>query len=211
MKIDKWRIVFVLALALFFFAALILFFWDFVRETVVIPIYYLIWLGDLVLKSIPQYAYLGGLVVASILIALNTLRRIRISRALLREAREQPESATRYLFWKKLTTNVYSSPFARSQFAWESRKLLLSILASQEGVSLPEIEVMVRDGRLNVPPSVKSLIGSRELQISERPAHSRDRNSTKYRDPALTQQVHEIISFIEYRLEITHAGKQAEH
>lgn len=57
MAVDKARIGLVFILLVLLFSILALVYWDFVRDTIIIPIYYIIWVIGLILKSIPQGVY----------------------------------------------------------------------------------------------------------------------------------------------------------
>jgi hypothetical protein len=212
---NRLRLIIVLGLTVIVFGTLTLFFWDFVRETIAIPVYYLLWVSDLTLKSIPQQAYLALLIVVSLIIAFNTLRNVKVSRLEFRTVEEKSTSLTRYIFWRRVFDNLYVSLFSREQFARDARKLILAILAYQEDVSDAAIETMIQDGTLAVPDTVKNLIQRQGLQamppapmtLKNRLSQWRDRllGSSTPRDPQLDQQVEEVIKFIEQQLELTYA------
>src|SRR5215472_12976196 len=113
MKIDRAK--FALASLMVVIICLILagFFWNFVRDTIAVPIYYLMWLGDLTLKSIPQGVFLGFLVVLFVLIGLNALLAVRVSGEVESAASRPVQSQARYHFWRyhcaQLNSSAYSS------------------------------------------------------------------------------------------------------
>jgi hypothetical protein len=198
------------------FAVLTLVFWDFMRDTIVTPLYELLWVGNLFLKSLPQGIYLVVVIVISIVIGSSAIQSLQ-SRPLVQNA-PLPRSAdsARYVFWRRLYEHLTGSQFSRNHFAMESRKLILSILAYQEGLDISMVEARILDGSLIVPNAVKYLIQHREISTSARIAASR--HSLRHRlrtlfvkpqrtvDPYIDQQVNEIVEFIEHRLEITYAG-----
>jgi hypothetical protein len=219
MKVDKGRILLAIALIIFVFSLLALLFWDFVRDTIVVPIYRFLWVSGLILKSIPQGAYLAALIVASIVIGLHTLRVMTLSRIGQRFADNSPQTDnSRYVYWKRLCANVYTSPFSQGQFSSEARKLTLAILAYQEGIEASEAEMRVSNGTLTVPNPIRNLIQRLPIQDSK-PTSKRTPNPVlrvrrmllredPLRDPRIDNQLAEIISFIEQRLEINRAGNQ---
>jgi hypothetical protein len=197
------------------FVVLTTVFWEFMRDTIVMPVYYLLWVGGLVLKSIPQETYLVLLILTSLIIGGSTLGTIGApARTARHSQRRLSTGGARYMFWRRLCGHLTESPFSRERFALASGRLILSILAYQEGLDVPQVEAMVIDGTLNVPDVVKDLIQRRELD-SSRPRSSALENAVArlrrllFReeaptDPQIDRQVDEIVAFIEHRLEITH-------
>ena len=129
MNSNKTRLAFAVMTIALVFAILSLIFWDFVREAIVIPIYYLIWVGTLILKSIPQAAYLVLLILIGLVIGTNALRSIRVKPIVQHHPQNYSKASTRYWFWRKLLTYFNRSQVSWDSFAWEARKLTLSILA----------------------------------------------------------------------------------
>jgi hypothetical protein len=76
MKLNRTTVGLVFVLVVLMFSILTLLYWDFVRDTVIIPVYYLLWVGSLILKSIPQGAYLAILIFISAIIGWNTLEAV---------------------------------------------------------------------------------------------------------------------------------------
>lgn len=132
---------------------------DAVREAVVIPMSYALWLGDIVLRSVPQALLLGLLVLLCIGIILRSATRSAGATEALAQA--TPAAAThhsRLLFWARQLNRMEDSQFAVEKLALEMKKLTVNILSVQE--NLPEDEVMnaVQRGTLVVPDDVRSLI-----------------------------------------------------
>ena len=130
---DKAKIILVFVLSVLLFSILTLAFWNFVRDAVIVPIYYFLWQISLVLKSIPEGVYLALLAFLSVIIGFNTLTSLRVERHMKRLERGQPESGTRYLHWKSLCTNMDVNPFTRERFAREARKLICLSLPMNRG------------------------------------------------------------------------------
>jgi hypothetical protein len=203
------------------FVVLASIFWEFMRDTIVMPVYYLIWLGDLILKSISQEAYLVFLVLISLLIGNNTLKHIRESRTITQNAqRQRAIDSARYVFWRRLCDHLAAGPFSRERFASEARRLVLAILAYQEGLDDSQAEALVVEGALNVPDAVKNLIRHKGIQPSIQTSSAMHSVVFRLRrllfraepppDPQIDQQVEEIVGFIERRLEIAHAENRPE-
>jgi len=204
----------VIVTVLAIFSTLTWFFWDFVRDVIVVPIYYLIWLVGLILKSIPQELFLILLVFTCFIIAFNTLLKIQSRQYSQGASRYGSTGGGRYQFWNRLFTNLRSSPFSRDDFVFKARKLILSILSYQEGVDIPGIEQMVADHKISVPVSVMQLVLSRKLPSPPGRGNSLSKKLTKFLhrffhensqdELMIDEQASEIIHFIEYRLEISY-------
>lgn len=227
MKIDalnnpRLRLALTIVITLSIFAILALFFSDFVREVLVVPIYQIIWFGDLLAKSISQEIYLAALILVSIVIALNTFSKMR-GKAQAQRIREAPTRGdSRYRFWARQYHNLTYGKFFSSEFTLETRKLILSILAYQENLSVADVERMVANDALAVPDVVKTLIERKEINISQRASARENRliswlralidrsenSPTDEERPPTDPQVAEIINFIEQRLEITNAANE---
>ena len=219
MKLDtKAKIGIVFVLALLVFSALTLFYWDFVRDTIIVPIYYFVWVSNLTLKSIPQQAFLAVLVIIGILVGLNTAIGIG-AKSITKGFTDAPsQTDSRYTSWKKLCSNLSSSSFARDSFAWEARKLIVAILAYQNGIEPTEVEARVKNGALLLPAAINDLIQYRK--IKDAPPILQENESIILRlrrlllkepppnNPPIDSPVVEIVAFIEHQLEINHVTNQ---
>lgn len=217
MKTSNIRISLASFVLTLIYCVLTLVFWNFVRDTIVVPIYYLIWLAGLILKSIPQGTYLALLIVISLLIGMNTLIKIQVKRLSISSERSAQEEASRYRFWLKLYTNSQSGD-SRLNFAFYARNLILSILSYQEGLDLSETERKVANNDLKVPVAVKKLIQERDQVATQQPKRRFVNWGYKLRrfirrkdlqdDLLINKHIEEIIHFIESRLEINHDGNR---
>jgi hypothetical protein len=195
---------------LLIFSVLTLVAWDFVREVLVVPLAYLIWLGGLVLRSIPQEIYLIGLIIVAGLIALNTLNKLQRRPANTRRISAEPGDASRYRLWVRLCTAAPASDYSRLELAREARKLIASVLAYQEGLTPPEVEQKIVSGDLPVPGAIRQFMRDRDLNFTPRPSQRFwqrfMRKPEQPTDRLLNQSLEEIVHFLETRLEIVHDG-----
>ena len=215
---DKAKIILVFVVLVLFFSILTLIFWHFIRDVIIVPIYYFLWEINLVLKSIPEGVYLALLVVLSVIIGFNTLASVRGERQTKRLERARPESGTRYLHWRSLCANMDVNPFTRDRFAWEARKLILSIFAYEQGIDVADAEMLVQQGEVDMPDTIRSLITKKKIPATRLRINRIARAMVWLRglflkteaenDPQIDALAGEIISFIEQRLEINHAGNQ---
>src|SRR5690606_26201445 len=109
MRVDKTRIGLAALLTLLVFGVLALLYWDFIREAVVIPIYYMLWMGNLVLNAIPQGVYLGILILISMVIAVNTLRKLHGKPTTGNRVVPPRQSYSNYQQWKSLCEKMHIS------------------------------------------------------------------------------------------------------
>jgi hypothetical protein len=213
--INRKKIGIALVVVILLFSLLTLIYWSFVRDMIIVPIYYVIWVGDLALKSVPQEAYLALLVLVSLIIGVNTLLSMRV-RQFTRSAEEIPtQSDSRYTHWKRLCSNLYSSPFAQDTFAWEARKLILSIFAYQNGIEIAQVEAMIRNDALPVPEPIKKLIQEKKIEnftLTFKPAPTVISRLRRWLFPTeesqkspIDDELAEIAGYIEHLLEIDHA------
>ncbi|MEP6984138.1 MAG: hypothetical protein ABI970_00970 [Chloroflexota bacterium] len=217
---NKAKIGIVFVLALLVFSALTLLYWDFVRDTIIVPIYYFIWIGNLTLKSIPQQAFLALLVIIGVLVGLNTLIGVGVKPTTKGFTDAPSQADSRYTSWKKLCSNLYSSSMARDNFAWEARKLIIAILAHQDGIEPAEVEERIKNETLLIPLAIKDLIQYKK--IKDPPPLPQERESIIVRlrrlllkeksqnKPRIDSPIAEIVAFIEHQLEINHVTNQPE-
>lgn len=129
---------------------------DVVRESVVIPLAYAVWLADLLLKSLPQSLFLAVLVLVS---AVVVLRGLLYTPPLPRQFMPRQDRSgfrSRLDFWTRRLNALDASPFAQEQSAQEMRNLVLRALADQ--LDPDEVAAAVRNGALAVPPEVGALL-----------------------------------------------------
>jgi len=214
MKLAKGSLGWVIVTVLAIFSTLTWFFWDFVRDGIVVPIYYLIWLIGLILNSIPQGVFLILLIFVCFMIALNTIFKFQYRQYSQSASRYRSMGGGRYHFWNRLLANLWTNSFSRDEFALEARKLILEILSYQEGVDIHRIEQMVAENKISVPASVMQLVLSRKLQFPPEKGNSVRRKIARFLrrsfqedtlgEQMVDEQTKEIIHFIEVRLELSH-------
>lgn len=129
---------------------------DVVRESVVIPLAYAVWLADLLLKSLPQSLFLAVLVLVSAVVVLRGLLYTSPLPRQFMPRRDRGGFRSRLDFWTRRLNALDASPFAQEQSAQEMRNLVLRALADQ--LDPDEVAAAVRNGALAVPPEVGALL-----------------------------------------------------
>ncbi|MCS6847246.1 MAG: hypothetical protein RMN52_05970 [Anaerolineae bacterium] len=131
---------------------------DAVREAVVIPLAYAVWLTDLLLRSLPQGLFLAVLLIISAVVLLRGLLQAGA------RAGEMPfrpvggGARSRLGFWMRQLSNLDHSQFAREQTAQEMRSLMLKTLAHTHQLDQNKVMARVRSGALSVPPEIEALL-----------------------------------------------------
>jgi hypothetical protein len=215
------RLSFLLAFVTFalIFSVLTVLFWPFMSDTILVPIYYFLWVCRMIINSVPEGVYLALLVIISLSLSLRTFERARSNRHHRRVIRSQPNSDSRYLHWRNLCIHSYGNWFSKGQLSFEIRTLILSILAFEQGVEISEAEAMVRNGTLTLSDTLRNVVEMKNTPETRpnrfsgllfwrhrQPVQRIDTSSDVYVDQLLA----ELISFAEHHLEITtHAGHKS--
>jgi hypothetical protein len=141
---------------------------DFVREAIVVPISYILWLGNLVLKSISQILLWAWLPVIAFFIALRSLSTAKKDKpiGIVSEAETRYPRRQRVDFWV-IQIHQNHGYFGRTRFAEHLGRLILDILAYQERITPWEIEQRIENGDLEVPPEVRSYLHEKRRRYSE--------------------------------------------
>jgi len=219
MKLNKVRVSLIFIAVLYIISLVFVVFWDVIRDQIIIPIYYLVWIVGLLLKSISQKVYLALLVLGCVIIGVNNLIKIRVKGGKKPAEHISYAGNSRYRFWSRLLSYSMTSEFFRWDFVLEARRLILSIFAFQEGLDTSQVEQGIANHSISVPIIVKQLVNQRELPIDAPPKNWVDTWVTQIRnwlnipetqpDPKISGKIEEIIDFIEERLEITQNGNRA--
>ncbi len=221
-KINWIRVVVAVLVVAFIFSILTLLFWTFVRDTIVIPVYYVVWVTGLFLNSVPQGLFAGFLAIIGLVIAFTTLTSLPRRAGGTASPPAPVQVDTRYQHWRRLSENIHISRFSRNLFMSDARKLILSILAYENGINVEEVTAMIRADALDLPDGVRALFQLTDQQdelaapVPSEPLLQRLRRvlhlgqAAVPRNPQVEALVADILNFIEYHLETTYAGNQPE-
>jgi len=173
---------------------------DFVRETVAIPIWYLVWLGGLVIRSLPQQLLWGVFVVVSFLIVFVSLSQVSDSEQDQEEASSHTGPVLDQLSTlRRLGKGVYF----RWRLAHDLRQRVIDILAYTERISPEEMEERLMDGGYEVPDVVEQLLIAGLPSGLPGPISLTDRLFRPGRATAhLNVDFDAVIRFLETKLEI---------
>jgi hypothetical protein len=140
-------------------------FQDSLKEYVLIPLLYVMWVTELVLKSFDQRCiWLMALVVAvSLSLAFSHRSRSPVDIYQRSVSQRFPDSG-RIRYWRRQirigSSTLYTSGFHRSELS----RLVIETLAYREGVSTEEIKEQLNVGVITLPTEVRYILGLDEVQ-----------------------------------------------
>jgi hypothetical protein len=130
----------------------------FVRETIVLPILYLVWLAGLVLGSINQALLWGLLVLIVIILIFRTvLRGTGISPGNLATV-HTGERNGRVAYWKRQLSITNRAEYLKDDFRTSLSRLIYQTIASQYRITALEAETKVKNGELSIPEQVLAFL-----------------------------------------------------
>lgn len=150
----------------FIILSAVLLFWarDVIRELVVNPISYLVWLFGILIRVTPQIFFWLSLLVISLMIAYRSVSAKRKVYAqlpgVLPEQATGPASSGRVEYWANkvhLMRNARSAYF-QSTFHLALNRLLINLLAHRYRVAANQVEERVREGWIDLPPDIREYL-----------------------------------------------------
>lgn len=145
---------------------LALFFQDTLRETVLVSILYLIWVGKLAIQSFDQRCiWQLAIVITLVLTLIFSLR--KFGKSILNfEVTERRDSVnySRIQFWRSEIRVAGSAVFARRSRPSNLRRLVITGLAYRDHMDIKEINKQLRSRKLQVPPELRSILGVDDAQ-----------------------------------------------
>jgi len=153
-KVNARMLALLLLPVVFLVATLTLVLRDWVRDAIVTPILFILWLGGLLIKSTPQWVFWGVFLVMALLILANSLGTSKRPDQNVGKAEPGRPRRARVSFWAiqvHQRARRDSSPVGN---AGPLRRLVLEVVAFQERLSLKEVEQRLESGELDVPPAI---------------------------------------------------------
>ncbi|MCB0167373.1 MAG: hypothetical protein KDI79_24300 [Anaerolineae bacterium] len=155
----------------------------FVREVVVIPLLYLLWIGRFVLSAVPHSALWGCYVAVLLLLMSVSL----LSRKPKKPRTRPPNAAIegRVAGLAHLVHQAEHDDYFKWRLAQQLQKLSVDTIAYHTGQSIPEIRRQLQQGRLDLPAELQayfeaglkplgSLAVPRKRFLTNRPATALD-------------------------------------
>ena len=160
------RILFILGLvgaSLVVGAVISLFFRDWLREQIVIPLTYVAWILRLLALSVPQGFYWAILLGIGFVIALATVSP-KPARHVLVDQRFIKINFSRYSTWLRNISMLNQSNFSVDNFGRDLVRLSVQILASQQKMTSEEVYAQLDRGEIDLPPELKAFLRRRGFQ-----------------------------------------------
>lgn len=152
-------------------AALTLLLRDAVRDLVVIPVTYLLWIADIFVRSVPQSIQLIVVVAIAALAALRALAAGR-ARAEAPPIPPQPRyEQSRLGLWSRHLHGVDDSAYAAEKLAHELRTMIIGTLSNDWRIDREEIVARARGGELDAPPEVREVIAGIPMWLKIQPSN----------------------------------------
>lgn len=171
------------------------FFADFVREVVVIPLLYLVWIARVLFDAFPQanlWMLFLGLIGLILFLSLMDRRR---SRALPPSPASPPPG--RVEGWETLLRRAEQDEYFKWRLAQQLQRLTLMTLAHQRGQSFGEARQDLRHGRLALPSRLLAYFQASLLPLGYLPKQRQGFFSTKLPPTPLDLDPQTVVQFIE--------------
>lgn len=145
-----------LGLGLLLAALLALVLRDFMRESVVVPLLYGLWIARLYIESLPQTLFWALLIIAALVIAGGSLIGRRKPRAKARAIEGEPKGrVTQWALRIRLGTQ---GDYFRARLARRLGQLALATLAHRQHRPMEEIREMIESGELDGPKEIAAYL-----------------------------------------------------
>jgi hypothetical protein len=155
-KFMGWTgLIFAVALGILFL------FHDTVREEVLNPVLYLLWLGWLILKSVDQRVLWGGLWLVLLLVGARSLFPEHKPTAPGFGSSLLGAEPGRAQYWATQLLNAGRNDFFYQDARLAFRRLVYSALANRERISPEEVAQRIGWGEIQLPPEIRELLEER--------------------------------------------------
>ncbi len=138
---------------------------DLVRELILLPISYLIWIGGLLYRSFDQRALWTSLIIIIVIISWASLK--------LKQAIVKPENETqaqlphRIEIWSKRLGDVHRGTYMQWRLAQHLSNLILDSLTYRSGLTRQQIDKKILAGTLELPADIQAyLIAARGFELA---------------------------------------------
>lgn len=165
-EMFKERIPLILTLVVFL-AALVLavIFRSKLQETVLIPILYLVWIGNLAIRSLDQNCIWVAALLLAIAIGLSSTRRAKKPVEALPAAARRTLATGRIHFWRNQIGARRGVTAPQRLRSWEARRLFYQLMAYREHTSVEEIKKRFNQPDSTLPDEIRLLLVSENGEV----------------------------------------------
>jgi len=129
---------------------------DFVRDVILVPFAYYLWLGDIIIKALPQNCFLTPFIFLSIAIAIPSLRKGHRTIWRAKESSETVEGQV--ALWEKRLRLLTSGSYSDNRFAYHLGRLVVQILAYEERLTTRATINELENGAFSMPIQVRQYV-----------------------------------------------------
>jgi hypothetical protein len=169
---------------------------NFIRDVVVIPLLYLVWVGRIVFDTIPQTAFWGCFLVIALLMAAASLLKQRESPSRIREVKLV--QLGRVETWAKLIRQAVQEDYYQWRLAQPLRELIVETLAHEARLTPKQIMQRLRDEQLDLPAEIYAYLQASLKSLSHLSA-PRFRFRPHRRASPLNLDPESLVQFLEER------------
>jgi hypothetical protein len=148
------RLLFLLTLILVLAVLFTPFFDQFVREVIVIPFLYLLWIGRFLFEAVPQIVLWAAFSMILMLIMLMSF--IGKRRPQLQRYKQTVTPQGRIDPWLELIQKAERDAYFKWRLAQGLQRLTLDMLAHQADLPLKQVRQQLKEGQLGLPPEVQA-------------------------------------------------------
>lgn len=178
-----------------------------VRETVLIPLQYLVWLSGLILRSVDQLLWWAAVIFV---VGITLLRIVGVKgQPIIPVHVQESVRAGRVNYWAMMIERTRRGWYTGETFRYELKKLALSIISDRVRQERSEVERGLEHGELALPPEIQALFSkSGRLILPDKPRPRLKLLSTRFLRQQeedhrkFEQDLEAILLDLEQRLEI---------
>ncbi len=216
MKLRLERRSFVLTVLLLIILAaelcLFIFFREAVREQIILPLAWLIFMVLEALRAVDQFIYWILLVMIGLLLLYTFAGQVLRPPADPVRKYTGSSSASRFRTWRRYLVSFEKSNFAGENLAFEISRLIASVYAHHEELSPAAVIRLVEEGNLTLPDYIRELLHTRRFSVEPAQHSWADdllaRTQARFKPPATPNpaqtEVEKIVAFIEQELEVSY-------
>ncbi len=169
---------------------------NFIREFVVIPLLYVVWIGRIVFDTIPQTAFWGCFLVMALLIASVSLLKNRKPQSRIHEVKTV--QLGRVETWAKLIRQATQEDYYQWRLAQPLRELIVETLAHEARLTSKQIKQRLRADQLDLPAEIHAYLQASLRSLSYLSA-PRFRFRSRRRASPLNLDPESVVQFLEDR------------
>ncbi|MDF1515274.1 MAG: hypothetical protein P1S60_15805, partial [Anaerolineae bacterium] len=135
---------------------LVLFVDDFVRDVILVPFAYYLWLGGIIINALPQSCFIPVLIAISLVIILPSLRKVR--KVIWRPETRKENVPGEVSMWTHRLQLLTEGSYSQNRFAYHLGYLVVKILAYEQRLSIRETMTRLENNAFDIPDPVRQYV-----------------------------------------------------